>query len=42
MIENDESTFSEATLETARHVTQVSHPASSGGLSANCLDAPVI
>lgn len=42
MIENDEGTFSEATLESARHVTQVPHPASSGGLSADCLDAPVI
>ena len=35
-------TLSEAALESARHVTQVPHPASSGGLSADCLDAPVI
>ena len=37
-----EVTFSEAALESARHVAQVPHPSSSGGLPANGLHAPVI
>ena len=35
-------TLSEDALESARHVTQVPHPSSSGGLSPNGLHAPVI
>ena len=35
-------TLSEATLESARHVTQVPHPSCSGSLSPNGLRAPVI